>query len=193
VIGLYENENSCSDIKNFSFLAKMDSSLDLPRRATSAIPLVGSIYAKTRSYIAFVWLGLGTLLPFNFFITAGSYFCKQLKDPTLSNTSIHLELLYENTVTLCASFTNLLTVILVTFIFVPYIHKYRIYTSLIVIIICFCISLATALPSDKTWRGIFFAVTMILVMIQSVCSAILLNCFFSLASTLPSRYIQGKI
>jgi len=34
---------------------------------------------------------------------------------------------------------------------------------------------------------------MILVMIQSVLCAILLNCFFSLASTLPSRYIQGFV
>jgi hypothetical protein len=34
---------------------------------------------------------------------------------------------------------------------------------------------------------------MVLVMIQGVLCAILLNCFFSLASTLPSRYIQGNI
>jgi len=34
---------------------------------------------------------------------------------------------------------------------------------------------------------------MILVMIQRVFCAILLNCFFSLASTLPSRYIQGFV
>ncbi len=172
----------------------MDNSVNLPRISTTATPLVGSIYAQTRSYIAFVWLGLGTLLPFNFFITADPYYHCKLEDSTLFNTTtIHLNLLYENTVTLCASLTYLITMILVTFIFIPYIHKYRIYISFIIIIICFCISLTFALISEKHWLGIFFILTMIFVMIQSVCSAVLLNSFFSLASTLPSRYIQGKI
>jgi len=168
----------------------MDSSVDLPR--ITVTPLIGSIYAQTWSYLAFVWLGLGTLLPFNFFITTGPYFCRQLRDSTSPNTTVSLELLYENAVTTSASFTNLITIILVTCIFIPYIHKYRIYTSLIVIIICFILSLTFALISSKSWRGLFFAIIMILVMVQSICSAVLLNCFFSLASTLPSRYIQGK-
>jgi len=172
----------------------MDDSVNLPRISTTATPLIGSNYPYIRSYIAFVWLGLGTLLPFNFFITAYPYYRCKLEDRTLPNTTyIHLDLLYENTVTLCASLTYLITMILVTFIFIPYIHKYRIYTSFIIIIICFSISLTFALISEKHWRVIFFILTMLFVMIQSVCSAVLLNCFFSLASTLPSRYIQGKI
>jgi equilibrative nucleoside transporter 1/2/3 len=171
----------------------MDSSINQRRLSTTTTPLIGSLNAQTRSYIAFIWLGLGTLLPFNIFITADPYYRCKLEERNQSNTSIRLELLYENTVILCSSFTNLITVLLVTFICVPYIYKYRVYTSLIVTIICFLITLSIALPSDKSWRGIFFAATMIIVMIQSVCSAILLNCFFSLASTLPSRYIQGKI
>lgn len=170
----------------------MEESIDLPRLSTTTIPLVGSFYARNRSYLAFVWLGLGALLPFNFFITAGPYFCKKLRNSNLPNASVPLELLYENTVTSCASFTNLLTMILITFIFVPYIYKYRIYTSLIITIICFIASLTLALVHTRQWRGLFFALTMILVMIQSVCSAILLNSYFSLASTLPSQYIQGK-
>lgn len=171
----------------------MEDSIDLPRISTVGAPLVGLKYARIRSYLAFVWLGLGTLLPFNFFITTGPYFCKQLRDTDLLNASVALDVLYENSVTLCASFTNFITILLVTFIFVPYIYKYRIYTSLILIIISFLISLTSAIISAKHWRTIFFALTMVLVMIQSICGAILLNCFFSLASTLPSQYIQGMI
>jgi equilibrative nucleoside transporter 1/2/3 len=169
----------------------MDESIDIPRLSTA--PLVGSLHGKTRAYLAFVWLGLGTLLPFNFFITAGPYFCEKLKDKTGSNTTIPLNLLYESTVISCASLTNLITVILVTVKYVPYILNKRIYTSLSVIILCFGISLTLALIDHKNQVILFFTLTMILVMIQSVCSAVLLNCFFSLASTLPSQYIQGKI
>ncbi len=168
----------------------MEDSIEIPR--LSAAPLIGSLHAQTRTYLAFIWLGLGTLLPFNFFITAGPYFCDKLNDKTANSTALPLNLIYESTVISCASLTNLITVILVTVKYVPYIHKKRIYTALSVIILCFGISLTMALIDHKNQFVLFFTFTMILVMIQSVCSAVLLNCFFSLASTLPSRYIQGK-
>ncbi|CAF4225229.1 unnamed protein product [Rotaria sp. Silwood2] len=171
-----------------------NSSVDQSRISTNAIPLIGSIYSRTWSYLAFVWLGLGVLLPFHFFIIADPYFRHQLHDSTLSNASIsRLELSYENVVTLCASVTQITTIILVTFIFVPYIHKYRIYTSLFGITICLIICLSLIFVNVEKWRLIFFISTMILVMIQSMCCAVLLNCFYSLASTLPSRYLQGFI
>ncbi|CAF1276820.1 unnamed protein product [Adineta steineri] len=172
----------------------MDRSSSVSRIATATTPLIGSVYDRTWSYVAFVWLGLGTVLPFNFFITADPYFRHKLHDQSTPNISMsRLELYYENSVTICASFTNLITAILVTFICVPYIHKYRIYTSLCGITLCLSVCLSLTFVNVKKWREIFFAITMILVMIQSVCSTTLLNCFFSLASTLPSRYIQGFV
>jgi equilibrative nucleoside transporter 1/2/3 len=171
----------------------MDSSTDLLRATTNSIPLVGTIDGHNWFYWAFVWLGLGSLLPFNFFITADEYFRYKLHDSTMPNSSAsRLELSYENAVTLCASVPNLITAILVTFICVPYIHKYRIYSSLTGITVCLLICFSLIFVNVNQWREIFFIVTMILVMIQGCLCAILLNCFFSLASTLPSRYIQGK-
>ncbi|CAF3434653.1 unnamed protein product [Rotaria sp. Silwood1] len=175
-------------------LDEMDNSINRPRISTTAMSLIGSIYSRTWSYLAFVWLGLGVVLPFHFFIIADPYFRYQLHDSTSLNISISsLELSYENSVTLCSSLTNIITIILVTFIFVPYIHKYRIYISLCGITICLIICLSFTFINVKKWRIIFFILTMILVMIQHVCSAVLLNCYYSLASTLPSRYIQSFI
>ncbi|CAF3178970.1 unnamed protein product [Rotaria sp. Silwood2] len=173
---------------------KMDSSTNSPRVSTTSVPIVISIDGHNWSYWAFVWLGLGSLLPINFFITADPYFRYKLHDSKISNSSVsRLELSYENAVMLCASVPNLIATILVTFICVPYIHKYRIYTSLSGIAICLLICFALIFVNVSQWREIFFIVTMILVMIQGVFCAILLNCFFSLASTLPSQYIQGNI
>ena len=76
---------------------------------------------------------------------------------------------------------------------VPYVLKYRIYTSFVIIIVCFFVTVGPALSPAIRYPYLFFAVTMVLVIIQSICSAILLNCFYSLASTLPSQYIQGII
>jgi equilibrative nucleoside transporter 1/2/3 len=178
----------------FHFLDKMDSPTISPRVSTSSEPLVVSVDGHNWFYWAFVWLGLGSLLPFNFFITADPYFRYKLHDSTMPNSSAsRLELSYENAVTLCASVPNLIATILVTFFYVPYIHKYRVCTSLSGITICLLICFSLIFVNVNQWRGIFFILTMILVMIQGVLCAILLNCFFSLASTLPSRYIQGNI
>ncbi|CAF0937705.1 unnamed protein product [Rotaria sordida] len=172
----------------------MDSPTNSPRVSTSSVPLAVSIDGHNWSYWAFVWLGLGSLLPINFFITADPYFRYKLHDSKMPNSSAsRLELSYENAVTVCASVPNLIVTILVTFICVPYIHRYRIYTSLIGITISLLICFALIFVNVNQWREIFFIITMILVMIQGVFSAILLNCFFSLASTLPSRYIQGLV
>ena len=172
----------------------MNTLTDLPRVTTASLPLVTPIDGHNWSYWAFVWLGLGSLLPFNFFITADPYFRYKLHDSTVANASAsRLELSYENAVTLCASVPNLLGTILVTFVCVPYIHKYRIYTSLMGITVCLLVCFSLIFVDVHEWREIFFLVTMILVMIQGVLCAILLNCFFSLASALPSRYIQGEM
>ncbi|CAF1462440.1 unnamed protein product [Adineta steineri] len=172
----------------------MDSSSNSPRVSTTSVPGVITIDGHSWSYWAFVWLGLGSLLPFNFFITADPYFRYKLHDPTMPNSTVsRLELSYENAVTICAAVPNLIATIFVTFVCIPYIHKYRIYTSLSGITICLLICFSLIFVDVHRWREIFFFLTMILVMIQGVFCAILLNCFFSLASTLPSRYIQGFV
>ena len=172
----------------------MDSPTNSQRVSTSSVPLVVTVDGHNWFYWAFVWLGVGSLLPINFFITADPYFRYKLHDSTMPNSSAsRLELAYENAVMLSSSLPNLIATILVTFIFIPYIHKYRIYTSLSGITACLLVCFALIFVDVNHWREMFFMLTMILVIIQSVFCAILLNCFFSLASTLPSRYIQGNI
>ncbi|CAF2035975.1 unnamed protein product [Rotaria magnacalcarata] len=172
----------------------MEDSIEHPRISTNAITAIGNIYHPIWSYLAFVWLGVGVALPFHFFIIADPYFRYKLHDSTVFNASIStLALSYENIVTLCSSSTNLITIILVTFVFVPYIYKYRVYTSFSVIIICLIICLSFTFVDVTRWRLLFFILTMILVGIQSISSAVALNCFVSLASTLPSRYIQAFV
>ena len=92
----------------------MNNSMHHPRMSTTTVALIGSVYNRTLSYLAFAWLGLGVVLPFNFFIVADPYFRYKLHDSTLFNASIsRLELSYENIVTLCSSLTNLINSLLI--------------------------------------------------------------------------------
>lgn len=178
----------------FSDQITMEVLTDLPQVTTASVPLVTSIDGQSWSYWAFVWLGLGSLLPLNFFITADPYFRYKLHDSTAANGSAsRLELVYENAVVICGSIPNLIATILVTFIFVSHIHKFRIYTSLMGITFCLLVCFVLIFIDVHQWRGIFFLITMLVVMLQGVLSAILLNCYFALTSALPSRYIQGRI
>lgn len=157
-------------------------------------PLVGTMYAKTRSYLAFVWLGLGSLLPFYFFATADPYYRCKLRATNNTKSGSSLDIYFANTVIFCSTLTNLLTIILVTFIWIPYIYRKRIYISLVGIILCLIVSLIIAIPGyNSSLLWLLFILIMVFIMIQNVFSAILVNCYYSLASTLPSRYIQGKI
>lgn len=172
----------------------MDKRMGLSRLHSASTPLIGSVDAHYGIYWAFVWLGLGSLLPFNFFIIAEPHFRFKLHDSSSVNASIsRLEVSYENAVTVSGAVPHLVTTLLVTFLCLPHIHKYRIYTSFLGVILCLSTCLILIFVDVQHWRELFFVVIMILVMIQSVLGAVLQNCFFSLTSTLPSRYIQGKL
>jgi hypothetical protein len=159
----------------------------------ATVPLVGSIDGHNWSYWAFVGLGLGSLLPFNLFITADPYTLYKLSDLLVNNTSLLLfELPYENAAISGAAVSYLFTTLCITFFFLPYIHKYRIYTSFIGIILCLFICFLFTFVNVQQWPTVFFVIIMILVIIQSILGAILLNSLLSLVSTLPSRYIQGS-
>ena len=171
----------------------MDKAIGPFRLSSASTPLVGSADGRHWTYWAFVWLGLGSLLPFHFFITAEPYFRFKLHDSSSTNASItRLELSYENAVTLSGAVPHLVTTLLVTCFCLPHMHKYRIYVSLLGVILCLLTAMTLLFIDVQHWRELFFALIMVLVMIQGVLGAILRNCFFSLASTLPSRYIQGN-
>lgn len=172
----------------------MESISEITRITTDSLPSVMTIDSHRWVYWALTWLGLGSLLPLNFFITADPYFRYKLHDPSAVNGSTsRLESSYENAVTICAAIPNLFGTIIVTFFCIAHVHKYRISISLIGIAFCLLICFSLIFVDVHQWRATFFLITMILVMIQGFLCAILLNCYFSLTSTLPSRYIQGKI
>ena len=115
----------------------MDKGISLSRLNSASTTLIGSVGAHYGTYWAFVWLGIGSPLPFTFFITAEPYFRFKLHDSSSVNASIsRLEVSYENAVTVSAAAPHLFTTLLVTCFCLPHIHKYRIYTSFVGVIMC---------------------------------------------------------
>ncbi|XP_051275947.1 equilibrative nucleoside transporter 1 [Dicentrarchus labrax] len=152
-------------------------------------------------WIIFFILGLGTLLPWNFFMTATMYFTSRLKDPptdlsfnrTTNETSSAggdtrtvLESKFNNVMTLCAMVPLLIFTCLNSFIHQRIPQKLRISGSLVVILVVFLLT-AVLVKVDVAPLP-FFTLTMIKIICINSFGAILQGSLFGLAGILPASY-----
>ncbi|XP_061915597.1 equilibrative nucleoside transporter 1-like [Entelurus aequoreus] len=149
-------------------------------------------------WIIFFILGLGTLLPWNFFMTATMYFTSRLKDsPTEFNQTANqtnvgldtrnvLESKFNNVMTLCAMVPLLIFTCLNSFIHQRIPQKLRISGSLTVILVVFLLT-ALLVKVDVTPLA-FFTLTMIKIIFINSFGAILQGSLFGVAGILPASY-----
>ncbi|XP_061646736.1 equilibrative nucleoside transporter 1-like isoform X2 [Phyllopteryx taeniolatus] len=151
-------------------------------------------------WMIFFILGLGTLLPWNFFMTATMYFTSRLKDPpselstnqtangTLEggDTRNVLESKFNNVMTLCAMVPLLIFTCLNSFIHQRIPQKLRISGSLSVILAVFLLT-ALLVKVDVTPLP-FFTLTMIKIIFINSFGAVLQGSLFGLAGILPTSY-----
>uniref|UniRef100_A0A8C7P7J7 Equilibrative nucleoside transporter 1 n=1 Tax=Oncorhynchus mykiss TaxID=8022 RepID=A0A8C7P7J7_ONCMY len=136
-------------------------------------------------------LGLGTLLPWSFFMTATMYFTSRLRDPTQISTDkpydrSPTEASYNNVSTLCAMVPLLIFTCLNSVLHHRIPQKFRIMGSLAVILVLFLIT-AIAVKIDMA-AGPFFTLTMIKIVIINSFGAILQGSLFGMAGLLPAKY-----
>uniref|UniRef100_A0A8C1K2V7 Equilibrative nucleoside transporter 1-like n=1 Tax=Cyprinus carpio TaxID=7962 RepID=A0A8C1K2V7_CYPCA len=152
-------------------------------------------------WIIFFILGLGTLLPWNFFMTATMYFTQRLKDPQTNgehnqtaNGSVViegdsrnvLESKFNNVMTLCAMVPLLIFTCLNSFIHQRIPQTLRISGSLSVIFVVFLITAVLVRVEMEPLS--FFAFTMIKIICINSFGAILQGSLFGLAGMLPASY-----
>uniref|UniRef100_A0AAZ3PIG0 Solute carrier family 29 member 1b n=1 Tax=Oncorhynchus tshawytscha TaxID=74940 RepID=A0AAZ3PIG0_ONCTS len=136
-------------------------------------------------------LGLGTLLPWSFFMTATMYFTSRLRDPTQISTDkpydrSPTEASYNNVSPLCATVPVLIFTCLNSVLHHRIPQKFRIMGSLAVILVLFLIT-AIAVKIDMA-AGPFFTLTMIKIVIINSFGAILQGSLFGMAGLLPAKY-----
>uniref|UniRef100_A0A4W5NN23 Solute carrier family 29 member 1a n=1 Tax=Hucho hucho TaxID=62062 RepID=A0A4W5NN23_9TELE len=151
-------------------------------------------------WIIFFVLGLGTLLPWNFFMTATMYFTSRLKDPAVegsanltanatvveADTRNVLESKFNNVMTLCAMVPLLIFTCLNSFIHQRIPQNLRIAGSLSVILLVFLLT-AVLVKVDMSPLP-FFCLTMIKIICINSFGAVLQGSLFGLAGMLPASY-----
>ncbi|NXQ90298.1 S29A1 protein, partial [Nyctibius grandis] len=148
-------------------------------------------------WLIFFILGLGTLLPWNFFMTAREYFISRLADPEemshiwneTSGAALppsYLQSMFDNFMTLCAMVPLLIFTCLNSFIHQRIPQQIRISGSLVAIGLVF---LVTAIMVKVAMEPLpFFIFTMISIVFINSFGAILQSSLFGLAGLLPASY-----
>ncbi|NXI73451.1 S29A1 protein, partial [Anseranas semipalmata] len=148
-------------------------------------------------WLIFFILGLGTLLPWNFFMTARKYFISRLANP--ENTShlgnetggaalphSYLQSMFDNFMTLCSTVPLLIFTCLNSFIHQRIPQQIRISGSLVAIGLVFLI---TAIMVKVAMEPLpFFVFTMISIVFINSFGAVLQGSLFGLAGLLPASY-----
>ncbi|KAL7866582.1 hypothetical protein AOLI_G00143960 [Acnodon oligacanthus] len=143
-------------------------------------------------WLIFFMLGLGTLLPWNFFMTATAYFTSRLADNSTvvrdaegDNRSV-LQAKFNNVMTLCAMIPLLVFTCLNSFLHQRIPQKLRIMGSLSAILLVFLVTAILVKVSVEPLP--FFVITMAKIVIINAFGAVLQGSLFGMAGTLPASY-----
>ncbi|XP_039525569.1 equilibrative nucleoside transporter 2 [Pimephales promelas] len=138
--------------------------------------------------VMFFILGLGTLLPWNFFMTASMYFNNRLNTSEWRNGTIttRTEYYFNNWMTLLSQLPLLLFTLLNSFLYQRISEGIRIAGSLVFILIFFIITAALVKVPMEEDR--FFSVTMATIWFINSFGAVLQGSLFGLVGMLPQKY-----
>ncbi|XP_034066465.1 equilibrative nucleoside transporter 2 [Gymnodraco acuticeps] len=138
--------------------------------------------------ICFFILGLGTLLPWNFFMTASLYFQARLNTTELSNstTVVSKEYYFNNWMTLLSQLPLLLFTLLNSFLYHRISEAVRIAGSLVFILLLFILTAVIVKVPMEEDR--FFSVTMATIWFINSFGAVLQGSCFGLVGLLPQKY-----
>nr|XP_020843534.1 equilibrative nucleoside transporter 1-like isoform X4 [Phascolarctos cinereus] len=179
-----------------------------PRGARSITAMMPSHKPQDRYkavWLIFFMLGLGTLLPWNFFMTATMYFKSRLGPPQNNSGALteenrdlfattsspplkpnFLNSIFNNGMTICAMLPLLVFTCLNSFLHQRIPQALRILGSMVAILLMF--ALTAVLVKVDLDPIAFFTLTMIQIVIISSSGAILQGSLFGLAGLLPASY-----
>ena len=151
----------------------------------------GVIYSDTinrpKIYLSFFLIGIGMLLPWNFFINADQYFKSKLK-----NNESDLKL-FESAFSICSQIPCGIALIVNLCLTNRVSRNGRVISTLVISTICFIVTTVLVNVDTSSWTDKFFAVTLTSVAIINACSGIFQGTIFGIAGAAGGRYIQGAV
>ncbi|GBN92830.1 Equilibrative nucleoside transporter 3 [Araneus ventricosus] len=149
-------------------------------------------------YLTFGLLGIGTLLPWNFFITANDYWMYKFRS-TLNKSCID----HHNKTDLQATFTSYLAlsnnVPYVLFLIICTLYnnrfskRFRVLAPLVILFLLFGIVTACVEIDTDSWQMGFFSLTILIIIAVGIVSAVLQSGVSGIAALLPADYMHVMV
>ncbi|XP_043837479.1 equilibrative nucleoside transporter 3 [Dromiciops gliroides] len=144
------------------------------------------------AYIIFFSMGIGSLLPWNFFITAKEYWMYKLQNCSSQGAS-DIQNYFESYISIASTVPSVLCLI-GNFLLVNRVSVHvRVLTSLAILLVVFVVITVLVKVDTSSWTFSFFVVTIICMVILSGAATIFNSSIFGLAASFPMRNSQALI
>lgn len=145
-------------------------------------------------FFIFMLHGLGTLMPWNMFITAKSYF----EDFKLgANNTVATDINYRSNFMQNMGFASQIPNLLFNWlnIFVNFGGDLtsRIVYSIIFEMVILLVTIVLAMLDSSAWPGLFFWITMVCIVLLNVCNGIYQNTIYGIVASLPIKYTGAVV
>lgn len=144
-------------------------------------------------FFIFLLHGLGTLMPWNMFITAKSYFVDFKLVSTDGNMTSAYAMNFMQYIGFASQIPNLVFNWLNIFVQLGGDLTKRIVYSILVELVIFIITVILAIVDSANWQDVFFWVTMISVVILNMANGIYQNTIYGMVATLPIKYTGAVV
>ncbi|KAL9892159.1 equilibrative nucleoside transporter 1-like isoform X1 [Glossina fuscipes] len=145
-------------------------------------------------FLIFLLHGLGTLMPWNMFITAKSYFVDfKLASTNDTSSSISYDGYFLQYLGFASQIPNLIFNWLNIFVQLGGDLTKRIVYSILLELIIFTITIILAILDSSVWPDVFFWITMLSVILLNMANGIYQNTIYGMAATLPVEYTGAVV
>ncbi|XP_050299613.1 equilibrative nucleoside transporter 3-like [Anthonomus grandis grandis] len=153
-------------------------------------------------YFIFYLLGIVTLLPWNFYVTANDYWMYKFRDTDIHNNTVKgsevkdktpLQAEFTSYISVASAVPNLVFLVLNAAIAHRVSANKRILASLLFMLLLMLVTLIFVLIDTDKWQHGFFMITLGIVVLLNVCSAVLSGSVFGIVGNFSPVYITAVI
>ncbi|XP_067828513.1 equilibrative nucleoside transporter 3 [Heptranchias perlo] len=145
-------------------------------------------------YVIFFFLGIGSLLPWNFFNTAKHYWLYKLNNAKdRPHRQDDLSSYFESYLSIASTVPSVLCLVMNYFLVNKISAKVRVLTSLSVMLIVFCVTTVLVKVDTSLWTYEFFGLTLACVVIINGASNVFVGSVFGEVGRFPMRNAQALI
>ncbi|XP_065333966.1 equilibrative nucleoside transporter 3 [Cloeon dipterum] len=187
-------QSGSSDIQNADIIN--DTENEGPKSSEGLVKFGNPGDRFNIAFLIFYLLGMTTLLPWNFFITADNYWMYKFRDVP-SNTSLHgrsvLQAEFTSYLSLASNVPNTLFMILGALYGHRIPLKLRMIGSLLFILALFILTTSLVHVDTDSWQQDFFILTLTTVVVLNVGTAVMNLGLYGIVGCFPHRYITAVV